>query len=59
MYGQSAADHSTLGFFQSLLNRVTVDVKKAVDDSLDLLHTIVPIPFNFGKKMSCQGIRFR
>lgn len=43
MYGQSARDHGTLGFFRSLLNRntVTVDVKKAVDDTLDFLEAVI------------------
>ena len=42
MYGQSARDHGTLRYFQSLLNRTTVksDVKKAVDANLEFLLTV-------------------
>jgi hypothetical protein len=42
MYGQSAKDHGTLRYFQSLLNCNTVkaDVKKAVDTNLEFLLTV-------------------
>ena len=42
LYGQSARDHGSLGFFRSLLNRntVTADVKKAVDDTLDFFEAV-------------------
>ena len=43
LYGQSARDHGTLGFFHCLLNRtaVTADVKRAVDDTLDFLEVVI------------------
>ena len=43
LYGQSARDHGTLGYFRSLLNRntVTTDVKKAVDANLEFLDTVI------------------
>ena len=43
LYGRSAKDHGTLGFFCCLLNRstVTADVKRAVDDTLDFLEVVI------------------
>ena len=43
LYGKSARDHGTLGYFRSLLNRntVTTDAKKAVDANLEFLCTVV------------------
>ena len=40
VYGHSARDDGTLGFFRSC-NTVTADVKKAVDDTLDFWETVV------------------
>lgn len=43
LYSQSSKDHGTLGYFKSLLNRITVkkDPKKAVDATLEFLRTVV------------------
>ena len=43
LYGQSARDHGSLGFFHCLLNHstVTADVKRAVDDTLDFLEVVI------------------
>ena len=43
LYKQSSRDHGTLGFFRSLLNRVTVtnDPKKCVDATIDFPTTTV------------------
>ena len=43
LYKQSSRDHGTLGYFRSLLNRVTVtnDPKKCVDATIDFLTTTV------------------
>lgn len=42
MYGKSASNHGTLGYFKSLLRRTTVtsDVKKAVDANTEFLSVV-------------------
>ena len=49
-YRQCSKDHGTLGFFRSLLNRITVkdDPKKAVDATLEFVRTVV-----VGHLLSC------
>ena len=43
LYGRSAKDHGTLGFFRCLLNHstVTADVKRDVDDTLEFLEVVI------------------